>query len=117
MGAAATGFEKRGAVVSACLACGKLIPRKAGAYCQAHVPVSRTARARGSGAARERFRREVLAAAGGRCQAVEHGVRCIATDGLEAHHLRPLKDGGSNDPSNGVALCRSHHARLSRKAA
>lgn len=40
---------------------------------------------------------------------------------LEAHHVRPLSDGGSNDPrTNGKMLCRPCHAdaheELSQKA-
>ena len=83
------------------------------------MPVSRTAKARGNGTDRARFRRAVLAAAGNRCQAVEEGERCpvIKAARLEAHHLVSLARGGSNDPSNGVALCKRHHAMLARKAA
>jgi 5-methylcytosine-specific restriction enzyme A len=53
----------------------------------------------------------VLVAAEYRCQAIENGTRCDVTDPalLEAHHLKPVRDGGTNDPSNGVALCRRHH--------
>ena len=28
---------------------------------------------------------------------------------LEAHHLARLRDGGANDPSNGVCVGRHHH--------
>ena len=31
---------------------------------------------------------------------------------LTAHHLIGLRDGGSNDPANGVALCGSCHAKV-----
>ena len=58
-----------------------------------------------------KFRRAVLACAGGRCQWVEDGRRCEARTGLTAHHLVALVAGGIQDPSNGVLLCRPHHER------
>jgi predicted restriction endonuclease len=62
----------------------------------------------------------VIANAGGRCQWIGDGVRCsatIASGPLEAHHVIPLvPDGGTNDPSNGVALCRRHHRMAERMA-
>jgi predicted restriction endonuclease len=57
----------------------------------------------------------VLARAEYRCQAVENGARCDVRgeEHLQAHHVEGLCVGGSNDPAaNGVALCRSHHARV-----
>lgn len=36
---------------------------------------------------------------------------CGATDGLEAHHLVPLSQGGGNTLDNGITLCREHHRR------
>ena len=112
---AAESQDARGAVVSTCIACGASIGRGK-SYCRAHVPVSRTAKARGNGTDRSRFRRAVLAAAGNRCQAVTDGRRCHITDAskLEADHLRALADGGGNDPSNGVALCTFHHRLLTK---
>lgn len=56
-------------------------------------------------ATQARFRRQVLAAAGDRCQYVQDGVRCAATHELQAHHTEP----GNDDPVTGVALCRLHH--------
>jgi hypothetical protein len=55
------------------------------------------------------FRQAVLLAAGGCCQAVENGVRCDVTSGLQAHHLERLADSRSYDPRKGVALCPHHH--------
>ena len=106
-----------GKVVSTCITCGATIGRGK-SYCPAHLPVSRTAKARGNGTDRARFRRAVLAAAGNRCQAATDGRRCHITDAsqLEAHHLRALRDGGTNDPANGVALCTFHHRLLTRMA-
>jgi predicted restriction endonuclease len=53
----------------------------------------------------------VLLDAGWRCQAVIDGVRCQVWGAaqLEAHHVVGLRQGGSNDPANGLALCRRHH--------
>lgn len=59
----------------------------------------------GARGAQARFRRQVLAAAGGRCQYIEHGERCTTSVGLQAHHL----EAGNDDPVTGVALCRRHH--------
>jgi predicted restriction endonuclease len=59
----------------------------------------------------------VLLDAGGRCQAVIDGVRCnIWGAELEAHHVVGLRQGGANDPANGVALCRPHHRLAESKA-
>jgi predicted restriction endonuclease len=49
------------------------------------------------------FRRRVKASTGGRC------ARCGSTREVEAHHVRPLAAAGSNDPANGLALCRPSH--------
>lgn len=95
-------------VFSSCLSCGCHVPRGQ-SYCGAHRPIRR-----GSGAARERFRREVMRRAGGRCQCIENGKRCPVTDPaqLEAHHVRALFDGGENAASNGLLVCKAHHAIL-----
>jgi predicted restriction endonuclease len=72
-------------------------------------------KARGGGTVIARFRAEVLRLSGGRCEAVIDGVRCDVTDAqrLEAHHLRGVAAGGSNDAaSNGVCLCKLHHAMI-----
>lgn len=52
-----------------------------------------------------RFRKQVFANAGGRCQFVQDRVRCSATHELQAHHTQP----GNDDPATGVLLCRHHH--------
>jgi hypothetical protein len=101
-------------VYSTCLACGCHVPRGQ-SYCGAHRPIRRSAKLRGSGGARERFRREALARAGNRCEAVVRGVRCDVTDPqqLEAHHVRAISAGGSNvAAANGVVLCKLHHAAI-----
>jgi predicted restriction endonuclease len=51
----------------------------------------------------------VLAAAGHQCEAVEDGRRCVVRDGLEAHHVVPVSQGGPNTAENGRALCPRHH--------
>jgi predicted restriction endonuclease len=60
----------------------------------------------------------VLKRAGYRCEHVDaHGARCTVTDParLQAHHLRDLVDGGSNDPAtNGRCYCRAHHRLIER---
>lgn len=100
-----------------CLRCGAL---GQGSYCPQHHPdrgrVRRTP-GRGSGAKAAAFREVVLALAGHRCEAIVDGKRCTATEGLEAHHVRPLAQGGKNDPRrNGRALCRRHHRMVERTA-
>jgi predicted restriction endonuclease len=63
--------------------------------------------------AQARFRREVLKAAGYRCQAMlANGYRCTVTEPLYAHHQ--VK--GSYNAVDGVALCRSHHRQVDRHA-
>lgn len=96
-----------------CLTCGALTRAS---YCPSHEPkrASRQTAGRGGGAAADRFRQAVVAKAGHRCEVFIDGVRCTATTGLEAHHVVPLVDGGSNDPATGRALCRKHHRMLER---
>jgi hypothetical protein len=64
-----------------------------------------------TGAGQAAFRDAVLAAAEYYCHAVENGIRCDVTNPalLEAHNLNRLRDGGGNDQSNGVCVCRHHH--------
>jgi hypothetical protein len=59
--------------------------------------------------AQARFRREVLKAAGDRCQAMlPNGLRCPVTEPLYAHH----RVKGSYDAAAGVALCNRHHRKV-----
>jgi hypothetical protein len=37
---------------------------------------------------------------------------CASRHGLEVHHLRPLSWGGTDEISNLVAVCASHHRKL-----
>lgn len=64
------------------------------------------------------FRAVVMARCGGRCQAMDAGVRCAAA-AVVADHIVARKDGGSDDPVlNGRGLCRLHdNRRHSEKAA
>jgi 5-methylcytosine-specific restriction enzyme A len=59
------------------------------------------------------WRAAVIQRAGHRCEWVESGLRCIKGepyDRLFADHVVELRDGGALfDPSNGMALCGSHH--------
>lgn len=65
----------------------------------------------------QRFRKDVLANAGHRCQWIENGTQCAVTNPLEAAHRVRYVDGGSDDPSNGVALCHDHHVAFERAQA
>ena len=86
-----------------CLGCGQPIPR--GSRCGACTPKrKRDTPGRGGSSTARRFREETLAKTGGACAV------CGSTEGVEAHHATPLRDGGSNDAAaNGVPLCRAHH--------
>lgn len=97
-----------------CVRCGVLV--RGGSYCPRHPPKRRNRQTprRGGGAAARRFRAAVLAKAGHRCEATIDGVRCEETEYLEAHHLRNVRDGGTNEAANGVALCRKHHRQVER---
>jgi hypothetical protein len=59
------------------------------------------------------WRAQVVARAGGRCEAVDQGHRC--TKAMPEHrmysdHIVELRDGGSLlDLNNGQCLCASHH--------
>jgi 5-methylcytosine-specific restriction endonuclease McrA len=50
-----------------------------------------------------RFARAVKARDGHQCQ------HCGSTRQLEAHHLTPISAGGSDDPANGITLCKGCH--------
>lgn len=98
-----------------CIACGKLTDRSYCATCHPDRSRKRITPGRTTGR-QQRFREQVLRAAGHRCEAIIDGVRCEATTGLEAHHLDPLRDTRSYDPSRGVALCRRCHHLAERAA-
>ena len=59
------------------------------------------------------WRAKVVARAGGRCEAMDHGLRCnraYPKYRMYADHIRELRDGGSVlDLNNGQCLCASHH--------
>lgn len=59
------------------------------------------------------WRSVVVARAGARCEAVDHGYRCSKAypeHRMYADHIVEIKDGGAvHDVSNGQCLCRSHH--------
>jgi len=59
------------------------------------------------------WRSMVVARAGGRCEAIDHGHRCskaMPEHRMYADHIIELRDGGSLlDVSNGQCLCASHH--------
>lgn len=92
-----------------CLTCRVLV--SAGSYCAAHEP-SRVSPDRGSGGAAARFRKVVLATTGGRCAI----PGCETPDDrVEAHHVRGLKEGGSDHPTNGQPLCFGHHRAVEQR--
>lgn len=60
-----------------------------------------------------RWRAAVIARAGGRCQAIDAGIRCSKAQPAHrmfADHIVSLSDGGKPlDLVNGQCLCGSHH--------
>lgn len=52
-----------------------------------------------------RFRFDVFRRYGAKCAACDLAVEAL----LEAAHILGVSDGGSDDPRNGLALCRNHH--------
>ena len=52
----------------------------------------------------------VIARDQGQCTHVNlRGIRCTERKWLHLHHVRPVRQGGSNDPENLVTLCSAHH--------
>jgi 5-methylcytosine-specific restriction enzyme A len=66
------------------------------------------------------WRTAVIARAGGRCEAIDHGLRC--TKARPEHRMIPdhiieLRDGGALlDVANGQCLCDEHHWLKTMKA-
>jgi 5-methylcytosine-specific restriction endonuclease McrA len=42
--------------------------------------------------------------------------RCGSTRQLEAHHIVPISAGGSDDPANGITLCKDCHRAVAQVA-
>jgi hypothetical protein len=64
-------------------------------------------------AAHDRFQRAVKKRDHRTCQA----QGCTTPhDRIAAHHIRSLHEGGSDDPSNGITLCYTHHRQVDRWA-
>lgn len=63
-------------------------------------PAERSGRDR---AAHDRFAKAVKARDGGRC------VECGSAQGVVAHHVVPLMEGGTHELANGATLCAEHH--------
>lgn len=59
------------------------------------------------------WREAVIARAGRRCEAHEHGRRCRKAEPrhrMFADHVKEVRDGGAQyDPANGQCLCGRHH--------
>lgn len=59
---------------------------------------------------------EVVLRDEGRCTEVDDsGTRCNDDRWLQVHHIVPLSEGGTNEPSNLRMLCAAHHAMLHKK--
>jgi 5-methylcytosine-specific restriction enzyme A len=62
----------------------------------------------------QRWRAQVVARAGGQCEAIDNGYRCSKArpeHRMYADHIIELRDGGAPfDLNNGRCLCASHHA-------
>jgi len=106
-----------GAVTRMCLGrCGRRVPANAkNGRCASCASTYRPGGHWSEGRDREaqrRFSRAVRARAGGRCEAREDGLRCTATEGLQAHHTDP----GNDDPRTGVLLCNRHHRAVDENA-
>ncbi|HZT52362.1 MAG TPA: HNH endonuclease signature motif containing protein [Stellaceae bacterium] len=67
-----------------------------------------------------RWRDQVIERAGGRCEAIDNGIRCRKArprHRLFADHKHELRDGGALfDPANGECLCGAHHSRKTAAA-
>jgi 5-methylcytosine-specific restriction protein A len=59
------------------------------------------------------WREKVIGRAGGRCEAIERGMRCAKAQPqhrMFADHIKERRDQGAGlDPANGQCLCGSHH--------
>ena len=99
--------------------CGRLV---SGTYCAECNPRKGGAWSRGRDrTAQARFRRGLVARAGGQCENVRpvHGVgmwRCQQRHDLRACHIKPLREGGSYEMGNGVLLCKTHDKATDRYA-
>jgi 5-methylcytosine-specific restriction enzyme A len=66
------------------------------------------------------WRAAVVARAGGRCEAVDRGMRCTKAQPehrMYSDHIKELRDGGSLlDLNNGQCLCASHHTMKTMQA-
>jgi 5-methylcytosine-specific restriction protein A len=77
-------------------------------YCDTHRKARRQSIAKPSmytSTYKNKFRRQVVAGAGGRCEEPGCGGPVF-----EVHHKIPLSQGGTDLPENLVALCELHHA-------
>ena len=66
------------------------------------------------------WRETVIARAGGRCEAIVDGKRCVKAaprHRMFADHKVEVRDGGALfDPENGRCLCGAHHTAKTAKA-
>jgi predicted restriction endonuclease len=100
----------------ACIKCGKVSDQR---RCPLHRGKHTGWSPERNRMAQARFRDTVLSNAGYRCEHMETtGIRCpiMGPRNLIAHHVTPLADGGSDDATNGQALCSIHHRTVDAKA-
>lgn len=62
-------------------------------------------------AEQDKFRKEILLTQGERCAVCDLEIR----PAIEAAHVIPKEDGGSDDARNGIVLCASHHRMFDAK--
>jgi len=88
-----------------------------GSYRSRHQPQRRNRQTpgRGTGWDALMLRYTALERAGNRCELIAGGERCSETQNLACHHIKPLADGGDNDPSNAAVLCRPHHRLIEKR--
>jgi hypothetical protein len=58
-----------------------------------------------------RWSKAIRRRAGDRCELIQGGIRCVETEGLQAHHMRP-----GWELEDGVLLCAVHHQLMDPKA-
>ena len=91
--------------------CGRFI--RVGSRCDEHQRAHERARDRARGPRRDgalhsRWARLVKHRDGFVCR------RCGSAEHVEAHHIRPLAEGGGYTLVNGITLCKEHHREAHR---
>jgi 5-methylcytosine-specific restriction endonuclease McrA len=55
-------------------------------------------------------KRQLIEAVGGHCEQ----AKCKHKEGLEIHHIVPVKEGGMTKPGNLIVLCPNHHTDVKK---